>query len=166
MTVTLKVQLPPAASEPPVRAIVLMAAVLVTVPPHCEEEESAIDSPAGKTSVNATPVSAWLPPAVLFSVNDSVEFEFLTICVGENDFESVGAAGASAQPVKLTLSRNNCEELTLLVPIALILKYVVPLLVAAAEILLTVCQLLGRLAPEIVFTSVNEPTAPVVLEYM
>lgn len=58
VTVTLKVQLPPAVSDPPVSAIVLVPAVVVSVPPHCGVEFVAISRPAGKTSVKATPVNA------------------------------------------------------------------------------------------------------------
>ena len=46
----MNVQLPPAASDPPVNAIVLVAAVVVNVPPHGDVDESAMDRPAGKTS--------------------------------------------------------------------------------------------------------------------
>ena len=99
--------MPPEASAPPLSAIVLVAAVVVTVPPHCDEVESATDSPKGSTSLKATPVKAILPPAVLFKVNVSDELEPLKIEVGEKDFVSVGAAGAKPQPVKLMLSRNN-----------------------------------------------------------
>jgi hypothetical protein len=59
VTVTLKVQLPPAESEPPIRAMVLVDAVVVNVPEvHCVVDESAMESPAGKTSLKATPVKA------------------------------------------------------------------------------------------------------------
>ena len=51
-------QLVPAVSDPPVRAIVLVAAVVVRlfVPPHTDETESEMDKPAGRTSVKAMPV--------------------------------------------------------------------------------------------------------------
>jgi hypothetical protein len=58
VTVRLKLQLPPAAMEPPLRAISPVAAVVVSVPPHWEVDESATVSPAGSVSVNATPVRA------------------------------------------------------------------------------------------------------------
>ena len=60
VTVTLKVQLPPVASDPPVNAIVLVAAVEVNVPAvHTGEvDESAMDSPAGNTSEKEMPVNA------------------------------------------------------------------------------------------------------------
>jgi hypothetical protein len=51
----LKVQLPPAARDPPVNSIVLVTAVVVRVPSvHCVVEVSVIERPAGKTSVKAT----------------------------------------------------------------------------------------------------------------
>ena len=58
VTVTSKVQLPSAASDPPDNAIVLVAALVVSVPPHWVVELSAIDRPAGNTSVKAMPVNA------------------------------------------------------------------------------------------------------------
>jgi hypothetical protein len=56
--VTLKVQVPFAAIEPAVNAMVRVAAVVVRllVPLQADAVELAIDSPDGKTSVNATPV--------------------------------------------------------------------------------------------------------------
>ena len=60
VTVTLKLQLPPAAIVAPVRLIVRVAAtvVILFVPPHSDDVESAMVKPTGRTSVNATPVSA------------------------------------------------------------------------------------------------------------
>lgn len=58
VTVTSKLQLPPAASDPLVNSIVLVEAVVVRVPPHCDDVESATDRPAGKTSEKATPVKS------------------------------------------------------------------------------------------------------------
>ena len=59
ITLTLKVQLPPAASDPPVNAMVLVDAVVVNVPPlHWGELLSTIESPIGKISVNAIPLKA------------------------------------------------------------------------------------------------------------
>jgi len=61
VTVTSKEQLPPAASDAPVNAIVLVAAVVVNVPVvHCVDRESATDRPTGKTSVKAIPVNGRL----------------------------------------------------------------------------------------------------------
>ncbi len=59
VTVTPNVQLPPAESDPPVKAIVLVAAVVVNVPVvHCVLEESVMVKPEGRTSVKATPLKA------------------------------------------------------------------------------------------------------------
>src|SRR5512139_1951610 len=90
VTVTLKLQLAPAASDPPVSAMVRVAAVVIKVPPHCAEDESATDKPAGNTSVNAMPVNAWFPGAVLLIVNANVELEPCAIEAGEKDLLSVG----------------------------------------------------------------------------
>lgn len=57
VTVTLNAQLPPAAREPPINEMV-SGAVVISVPPHSEVEESATVKPVGKTSVKATPVNA------------------------------------------------------------------------------------------------------------
>ena len=59
VTVKLKSQLPPTETVALVNAIVLVAAVAVKLftPPQTDEVESAIDNPAGNTSVNATPVN-------------------------------------------------------------------------------------------------------------
>ena len=58
--VTLNVQVLLAAIEPPVNAMVLVAAVVVRlfVPLQAEEVELAMDKPDGSTSVKATPVRA------------------------------------------------------------------------------------------------------------
>jgi hypothetical protein len=56
VTVTLIVQLPPAAIDPPVSVIVLPPLVVRVPPPHVAELPLATVRPAGKTSVNVTPV--------------------------------------------------------------------------------------------------------------
>jgi hypothetical protein len=58
VTVTLKEHEPLAARLPPLRAISPVPAVVVTVPPHCGLDESAIVKPAGKMSVKAIPERA------------------------------------------------------------------------------------------------------------
>ena len=95
----MKVHDPPAASEPPVNAIVRVAAVVVRVPPHWAVDEFAMDRPAGKTSVNATLVNARFPAAVLLRVKLNVEVEPLIMGFGENDFVIVGAGAGMLQPV-------------------------------------------------------------------
>src|SRR5581483_5878385 len=57
VTVTLKVQVPLGAMLAPLKAIALVAAVVASVPPHCDAEESGTVNPAGSVSLNATPVS-------------------------------------------------------------------------------------------------------------
>ena len=102
VTVTLNVQEPPAASDPPVNAIVRVAAVVVNVPPHSEVEEFAIDKPDGRTSVKATLLNARFPAAVLLRVKLNVDVEALSMGFGENDLAIVGAGAAMLQPVKET----------------------------------------------------------------
>ncbi len=100
VTFTLKVQLPPAARVPPVKAMVRVAAVVVNVPPHCEVDESAIDKPAGKTSVKARPLKARFPTTVLFMVNLNVEIPPLITGLTKKDLEIVGAGAGILHPVK------------------------------------------------------------------
>lgn len=60
MTVTLKEQLAPTASEPPLSEMVSCKGALfvtVSVPPHCELDEVTTSSPAGRVSVKLTPVN-------------------------------------------------------------------------------------------------------------
>ena len=77
VTVTSKVQEPPAASVPPLSEIVSFVGdpllVTVKVPPHCAEVELTTSSPRGNVSVKATAVNARFPVAVLFNVNRNVE---------------------------------------------------------------------------------------------
>src|SRR5260221_4089095 len=62
VTVTLKEQVPLAASEPPLSEMVSSVGetllVTVNVPPHCELEDVTTSKPVGKVSVKLTPVSA------------------------------------------------------------------------------------------------------------
>ena len=57
VTVTLNVQLPPAAREPPVREIVLVAAVVtrLLVPLQADTVAFGTESPLGNTSVKEIP---------------------------------------------------------------------------------------------------------------
>ena len=77
VTVTSKVQEPPAASVPPLSEMVSLAGevlfVTVSVPPHCVAVELTTSSPRGNVSVKATPVNARFPAALLFRVNRNVE---------------------------------------------------------------------------------------------
>jgi len=97
-------QLVPAVSAPPVRAIVLVAVVVVKVPPHTDETESEMDRPEGRTSVKAMPVKFLFPGCVLLIVNESVEFVPFTIGSGEKDLAMVAGGVGIPQPVKVTLS--------------------------------------------------------------
>ena len=99
-------QLAPAASDPPVRAIVLVDAVVVRlfVPPHAEETESEIESPAGRMSVKEMPVKALFPGCVLLMTKVKVEFAPFTIGSGEKDLEMVGGGVGIPQPVNVITS--------------------------------------------------------------
>ena len=134
VTVTLKVQEPPAANDPPVNAIVRVAAVVVNVPPHWDVDEFAIDKPDGKTSLNVTPVNARFPAAVLLRVKVNVEVEPLTIGFGEKDLEIVGAGAGILQPVKETsLKYASAPELSLFAPVPVIRIVVDPVVLAELE---------------------------------
>ena len=126
MTVTLKEHDPPAARVPPDRAIV-RGAVLVTVPPHPAAEPPVTASPAGMTSVNATPVRSTLPTAVLARVNSSTDVSPLTMGSLPKDLASMGAGGALKQPVKTMSSKSRFAPLwSLLAPVAVNRKTVLP----------------------------------------
>ena len=78
VTVTLKEQLPPPLIEPPLREMV-DGEVVVSVPPHCEEEELATVKPLGRVSVKLTPVS---PVEVLGLLMEKVSVVVLPVKMG------------------------------------------------------------------------------------
>jgi len=90
VTVTLNVQLPFAAIEPPVRAIVF-GAVTVNVPPHCALVALVTVKPAGRVSVKATFVRAVLVFGFVM-VKLKVVVPFNGIVAAPNDFEIEGGA--------------------------------------------------------------------------
>jgi hypothetical protein len=104
-TVMLKLQLPPPASDPPVNAMVLVEAVVTRlfVPPHFEDVESAMVSPEGKTSENATLLNDALGFGLLM-LNVSVDVPFNVIDVGEKFLVMLGGY-VLTQPAKEMLSR-------------------------------------------------------------
>lgn len=108
LTLTEIVQDEFAASEPPLRLIVLVPAAAVTVPVQVEERELgvSITKPPGKTSVKLTPVRALEPDAVLFTVRLRVLELPVPILVGTNDLEMVGTGGVG-QPLMTTSSKYN-----------------------------------------------------------
>ena len=129
VTVTLKVQLPPAAKEPPVIAIVRLEAVRVRlfVPPQTDCVPSVMLNPRGMTSLKAIPLRATLPTVVFEIVNDRVDVEPAAIVVGEKDFVMVGAGTGSAQPVRVMLSNSKFPpEESLFAPEPVILMNVFP----------------------------------------
>ena len=123
VTVTVILQVPLAASAPPLKEIVL-GAVVVSVPPHCDEDPEAIVSPEGKESVKVTPVKSTPTSKFgLVSVKVSVETPLTATGLGEKALVICGGLG-TAQPVTLTLSRSILL-LPEFAPNALILKDVV-----------------------------------------
>lgn len=109
VTVTENVQLPPAARDPPVTAIVRDDAVRVRlfVPPQTDCVPSVMLNPTGMTSLIEIPLRATFPTVVFEIVNDNVDVEPAAIVVGENDFVMVGAGTGSAQPVRVIESYSR-----------------------------------------------------------
>jgi len=98
VTFTLIVHEAPAANVPPLKAMLPLPAVAVTVPPHVALKPFGVATiiPAGKVSVNATPVNAALPWIILLIVNVSVLVPFTAIVDGANDLKNVGAGTGAA----------------------------------------------------------------------
>jgi len=90
LTVTLKVHVPPGAIDAPLSEIVRVAATVVTVPLQAAKLASTMLSPAGRTSVKATPVSV-VEEFVLVIVNVRVDVLPTGIEVGLNDLLIEGA---------------------------------------------------------------------------
>src|SRR5229473_700958 len=94
VTSTENVQLALDASVPPLKLIEPAPATAVIVPAPHEPVTFGVDAttrPAGRLSVNATPVSAtFVFGLVMLKLN--VLFAFCGICVGLNDFVMVGGA--------------------------------------------------------------------------
>lgn len=125
------VQLAPPASVPPVTERVLVAAVVVKVNElpaagtHVAgtDNASTTDRPAGKTSVNATPLKAELTLG-LAMVKIRLDVSFCLIEGGSKTLEIVGGLGfVLRQPRKMTLSRTT-RAVALLEPSAVIRKVV------------------------------------------
>lgn len=89
VTVTLRVQVPAAAIDPPDRAIVSGATVM-SVPPHWLEVEEATVKPAGRVSMNATPFRA-VPAFGLVMVKVRVVVPFKGMVAAPKDFMIDGA---------------------------------------------------------------------------
>lgn len=123
VTVTLNVQLPPAAREPPVREIVLVDAFVTRlfVPLHADVVEFGTESPLGSTSLKAIPDCATFPLAVLLIVNVNVDVAPLRMGFDTKDFVRVGAGAGMRHPLKITLSIAK-RELLFCEPVAEILK--------------------------------------------
>jgi len=128
-------QLVLAASEPPVNEIVLVAAVVVNVPPHTgETTKSEMDRPSGRMSVKTMPVKFLFPGCVLLIVNESVEFAPFTIGSGEKDLVMVGGGAGIAHPVNEISSKKRFDpELSLFAPVPVILIVVVPVVLANVD---------------------------------
>lgn len=121
VTETSKVQEAPAVRDPPVRAIVREAAVVVSVPPHCAADESVMERSSGSTSVKLMPDIFSLPAAVLLIVKRSTEVAPFTIGSDWNAFVMVGAGVGIPQPVMRILS-SCIAAFVFVAPTALIRK--------------------------------------------
>lgn len=113
VTVTLNVQELPAAMELPVNEMP-SGDVVVSVPPHCEDDESVTVTPKGKVSVNATPVNVVLAFG-LERVNARSDVLPVRIGVDKNDFEMLGGAmtrrESVAKPLVVLFSPDSVEEI-------------------------------------------------------
>ena len=97
LTVTLKVQLASAAREPPLSAMV-DGAVVVTVPPHWEEDPPMTSTPAGRLSLKAMPVRVVVELG-LVTVKLSVVDAEVRIGVAANAMEMLGGARTVSESV-------------------------------------------------------------------
>ena len=130
VTVTLKVQLPPAASDPPVN-VSKLPPLMTRLPPQVEVVPFGAVSPAGRTSVNAIPVKLRFSTAPLEIVKVNTEVVPSLIGSGEKDLVMVGAGAGMEHPVKLTSLKNaSAPELSLFAPVPLIRIVVVPVVLA------------------------------------
>jgi hypothetical protein len=153
VTVTLNMQVPPAASVPPLNEIML-GEVVVTVPPQMEALPVGTVIPAGKVSVNDTPVSG------------SAAFGLVRVKLSEvicptwiddavNDFIIVGAE-ATVRSAMAVLPVPPLAELTLLVtlcltpdvvPVTVTLKVQLPLWATVALLRLMLPVVVVRVPP-------------------
>jgi len=111
VTVTLIVQLPAAAIDPPASAIVLPPLVVSVPPLQVDELPLATDNPAGRTSVNDTPVN----PSDAFGfviVKDSDVVPPTRMLAAPNDFDIVGAFATVRVAVLLVAPVPPLAELT------------------------------------------------------
>jgi hypothetical protein len=94
VTLTVSVQLPPTATEPPLSEMVPLPAVAVTVPPQLSVSPFGVEitRPAGSVSVKATPASATVLAAGLVMVKLSEVVPFSAIVVGLNPSAKTGGA--------------------------------------------------------------------------
>lgn len=90
---TTTLQVPLAASEPPVNEIVLGEVVVREPPQVVVGPLLATVRPAGRVSVNAMPLSA-VPALGFVNVNVRVDVPLTAMAVGANALVSVGADGA------------------------------------------------------------------------
>jgi hypothetical protein len=90
VTVTLKVQGTPGATEAPLNEMVRVAALVVSVPLQVGEVESATSNPAGKVSLKPTPLSVVVVFGLVI-VNVNVDVLPCGIDAGLNDLLITGA---------------------------------------------------------------------------
>jgi hypothetical protein len=102
VTVTLIVQEALTASVPPLNEIV-PGAVVVNVPPHCEDDPFGTVTLPGRVSVKLIPVNA-TPVFGFVTVKVSVEVAPTATGFGEKALVSVPGTGVP-HPVKVTLSK-------------------------------------------------------------
>lgn len=145
VTVTLKVQVPLAAMDAPVRVIVL-GLVVVSVPPHTVVVELAIVRPAGSVSVKPTPV---MPKAelLLVIVNDSDVVPPSGIVAAPNDLLIVGGEATATVAVLLVAPVPPLVEVT-----APVVLFFTPAVVPVTVTLNVQVPLAATVAPDNVMT--------------
>jgi hypothetical protein len=142
VTVTLNIQLPPPAMDPPLKLIRFPPLVVTVPPPHAGDEPLATVNPAGRVSVKLTPV---IPSEalVLVMVNVRLVVPPSGIVAAPNDFIIVGAeatvtdALAPVAPVPPLVELAGVLKLFLtpaVVPVTVTLKVQVPLAAIVAPL--------------------------------
>ena len=130
VTVTANTQFAPTARAPSDSEIVLVAAVVVSVPPHSEVDPSATVTPVGKVSEKAISLKVTVELGLVI-VKLKLEVPPTATGSGENDLLMVGGLG-TPQPVKETLSMfRSAPLLGVFAPKPESLKKVVPVVLVS-----------------------------------
>jgi len=147
-TVTLKLQLPPAAMLPPVRAIVLGAVSVTVPPPQVVIVPFATVRPAGRLSVNATPLRATVE-LVFVIVKVRLVFPPTGIEAAPNDLDRLGAVATVKVAVLLVVPVPPLVDVT-----APVVLFQTPPVAPLTVTLNWISEPAGTVAPESCITPV------------